>query len=214
MNPKVTILLFFKEDRGWLKDAVASVLNQDYEGEIQLLRSDEWTPEHETMNASQNLNALLPFVKGKYVKYLCEDDELTRGCVRESVKVMEEEGCDVLHGNAINRFTNADGSYNDKKYSPPILTPEVSTMKQGNYVHGGTLFYKASLFKEGYSFDESLDCAEEMDLNLKLLTDGKTFGYCNKDLYIYRRHTKQKSLGSGIDQTARAKRIQAIFNRY
>jgi glycosyltransferase involved in cell wall biosynthesis len=215
MNPKVTILLFFKEDRGWLKDAVTSVLNQDYEGEIQLLRSDIHNPHyHKLMNASNNLNYLLPLIEGKYVKYLCEDDELTKGCVRESVKAMEEQGCDVLHGNAINRFTNADGTYKDKKYSPPITTPEVSTMKQGNYVHGGTLFYKASLFKEGYTFDTSLDCAEELDLNLKLLTDGKVFGYCNQDLYIYRRHTKQKSLGSGIDQTARAKRIQAIFNRY
>ena len=79
MNPKVTILLFFKEDRGWLKDAVASVLNQDYEGDIQLLRSDLYTKDHANLNASENLNALLPFIEGKYVKYLCEDDELTRG---------------------------------------------------------------------------------------------------------------------------------------
>jgi len=213
-NPKVSILLFFKEDRGWLQNARDSVYSQDYDGEIQLIQSDKVNPLHKTMNASENLNALLPFVKGKYVKYLCEDDMLTSICVRESVEAMEEQGSDALHGNAINRFVTNKG-YSDKLYQPKILMPDVKSIKKGNYIHGGTLFYKSSLFlEEGYCFDESLDCAEEMDLNLKLLTDGKSFGYVNKYLYIYRRHNTQKSLGGDVDQTARAKRIQAIYDRY
>jgi len=214
MNPKVSILLFFKEDRGWLKNARDSVYSQDYDGEIQLIQSDKVNPNHSIMNASENLNFLLSFVKGKYVKYLCEDDELTPISIRESVEAMEKGNYDVIHGNSINRFIQADGSHRDNLYQPRITTPAIESMKRGNYVHGGTLMYRASLFDEGFRFDETLNCAEEMDLNLNLLKHGKSFGYVNKYLYIYRRHEKQKSLGKGIDQTARAKRIQAIYDRY
>ena len=214
MNPKVSILLFFKEDRGWLDKARDSVYNQDYNGEIQLIQSDKVNHNHSKMNASQNLNALLPFVKGKYVKYLCEDDELTPISIRESVQAMESQVCDVLHGNSINRFVRDDGSHYDKLYQPARTVPTIETIKRGNYIHGGTLMYRSDLFKEGFKFDESLDCAEEMDLNLNLMKNGKIFGYVNKYLYIYRRHEKQKSLGKNVDQAKRAKKIQAIYDRY
>ena len=60
----------------------------------------------------------------------------------------------------------------------------------------------------------SLTCAEEYDLNMNLLSKGALLGYCNSTLYLYRRHDEQKSLGKGIDQNARAIKIQAIKDRY
>jgi glycosyltransferase involved in cell wall biosynthesis len=212
MNFKVSILLFFKEDRGWLQDAIDSVYSQDYDGNIQLIRSDKMNPNHHKMNASQNLNFLLQFVKGDYVKYLCEDDMLTTVSIKESVKAMQEQGCDVIHGNSINRYMTGE-SYRDELYRPKLTVPTIETLKRGNYIHGGTLMYKAEIFKD-FKFDESLTCAEEMDLNLNLLKHGKKFGYCNKFLYIYRRHEAQKSLGKKVDQSERKQRIQAIYDRY
>jgi len=51
-------------------------------------------------------------------------------------------------------------------------------------------------------------------LNMRALSKGMKLGYCNATLYIYRRHDLQKSLGKGIDQVERAKKINAIKDRF
>ena len=212
--PKVSILLFFAKDRGWMQQARESVYNQTYQGEIELLRSDLLNPDHSKMNTSENLNFLIKKAKGKFIKYLCEDDELTPISIEASVEAMLEQGCDFLHGNSINRHTQPDGGYVDKLYYPRLTEPTIPTICEGNYVHGGTLFYKAELFKQGFKFDETINTAEEMDLTMHLLKSGKKMGYCNKFLYIYRRHDHQKSLGKAANQVERAKVHEEIKNRY
>lgn len=198
-----------------MHQARESVFNQTYTGEIELLRSDLVNPDHGKMNTSENLNFLIKKATGKYIKYLCEDDELTPISIEASVQAMEEQGCDFMHGNSINRFMQPDGSHVDKLYYPRLTAPTIPTICEGNYVHGGTLFYKAAMLKEmAFPFDPELNTAEEMDLTLYLLKSGKKMGYCDKFLYIYRRHEGQKSLGKMANQEARAIVHEQIKNRY
>lgn len=74
--------------------------------------------------------------------------------------------------------------------------------------------YRSTVFEKVGFFDETLDCAEEYDFNMKCLSKGLKLGYVNSLLYMYRRHDEQKSLGVAVDQNIRALKIQAIQKRY
>lgn len=215
MNPTVSIIVYFKEDRGWLKEAIQSVHNQRYDGKIELILSQS------DGSASKNLNDGIKRATGQYIRYLSEDDLLPQYSVYLSVLAMQETGADFIHGKAVNFFGypviypeghisfsgRVDGQEPELKY------PTLEKMLKRNPIHGGTVFYKAELLKNN-PFDETLDCAEEYDLNMNLLKQGYTIDYCNEFLYFYRRHDKQKSLGRGIDQVERAKKIELIKDRY
>ena len=74
--------------------------------------------------------------------------------------------------------------------------------------------YRASVFECIGLFDESLDCAEEYEFNLRCLKAGMLLGYTPAVLYNYRRHDNQKSIGKSVDQFERKKKIDAIKRRY
>ena len=201
-RPEVSVIIYWNEDRGWLKDAIHSVEVQDYSGEIELIKSHD--PDG---SCAYNLNRGIEAASGKYIKYLPEDDMLTPNCLKDSVEAMNK-GFDFIHGKAYNKF----GSKLERQAPYPV-NPTLGDMIEKNRIHGLTLMYRTDILKENL-FDESLDCAEEYDLNLRLLSKGYKLGYCSSFLGIYRRHGKQKSLGEGIDQAARAKKIQEIVDRY
>lgn len=216
MNPTVSIIVYYKEDRGWLKDALWSIRNQRYDGKIQLIEA--YNP---NQNASQNLNDGIRQAEGAYIRYLSEDDLLPPLSVYHSVNAMKETGADFIHGKAFNFFGylvlyedgNISFSGRVEKQEPKLKYPDLSDLLQRNPIHGGTVFYKTELLKNNL-FDETLDCAEEYDLNMRLLKQGYTIDYCDNFLYFYRRHERQKSLGKGIDQNERAKKIERIKDRY
>lgn len=211
--PTVSIIIPFNLDRGWLQDAIDSVYSQTYAGPIELLRSDKINPlTYQTNSVSQNINEAFKFVTGDYVKFFAEDDMLTQICIESSLEAIE--GYDFIHGNAFNLFEKE----NRPQY-PPNKFPTLEQMIYQNNIHGLTLFYRTEAIrdivkKRGFWFDESLDCAEEYDVNLWLLKNGYKLGYCDKFLGKYRRHSTQKSLGKQVDQTIRLPKIQAIQNRY
>lgn len=206
--PRVSIIIPFKEDRGWLNEAIDSVHNQTYKGPIELILSEG------PYRVSANINRAISEVTGEYIKFFAEDDMLTPICIEASVEAMQEQKCDFLHGNALNMFADRTDPY-----FPLLKNPSLQELRQTSMIHGLTLFYKREVVDKmihdrGFWFDESLDCAEEYDVNMWLLAHGFKLGYVNKFLGKYRRHDQQKSLGKDIDQTARAKRIQAIKDRY
>jgi len=209
--PKVSVIIPFNRDRGWLKDAIESVYNQTYEGEIHLLTSDKVNPEtHKGFTVSQNINEALkhPHCQGEYEKFFAEDDLLTPICIEASVNAIIEQGCDFLHGNVFNRKNGAN-----YPYYPTHKFPTLETLIPQCYVHGLSLFYKLPLLK-GVGFDENLTTGEEWNLNLSLLKQGKKMGYVDKFLGIYRHHDEMKSLGKEADQAKRFIQHEAIRNRY
>ena len=202
MQPKVSIIIPFNRDRGWLKEAIDSVNNQTYTGEIELILSQN------EKGVSYNLNRGIERANGEFIKYLCDDDRLTPNSIEDSVKAME--GKDFIHGRAISFF---DDGRKDL-FTPPVLNPDVNRMILGNCMHGGTLMYRADVFKRFGLFDETLTTGEEYDFNMKIMKGGAKLGYTDSILYEYRRHRTQKSLGHGVDQRSRASQINKIRRRY
>jgi hypothetical protein len=115
------------------------------------------------------------------------------------------EGNDFIHGVSYNIYGKRI-----ETQVPRLKYPSLSDMLIGNVIHGGTLMYRKDVFDKVGLFNEELTCAEEYEFNLRCLRYGLKLGYTDRILYNYRRHDEQKSLGKGIDQQARAKKIQAI----
>jgi glycosyltransferase involved in cell wall biosynthesis len=201
--PKVSIIIPFKEDRGWLDHAISSIENQNYGGEIEIVMSQS------SGSVAYNLNEGIKKATGEFIKYLCDDDLLTEYSISCSINAISR-GADFIHGNAINFFPNG----RIDSYIPKIPIPSLAQMVQKNVIHGGTLMYRAEVFQKVGLFDETLDCAEEYDFNMKCLAHGLKLAYCDAFLYKYRRHEDQKSLGKDVDQNKRALKIKAIQNRY
>jgi len=203
-NPKVSIIIPFSKDRGFLQEAEDSVAVQNYEGELEIIHSQS------DNTVGYNLNRGIERAIGDYIKYLCDDDMLTPWSIAESVKAME--GNDFIHGKAFNYW-------NSKKITvwiPPNPIPTLESMIDRNTIHGGTLMYRRDLFDRVGLFDESLDCAEEYEFNLRCLSKGMKLGYCDNYLYYYRRHEEQKSLGNSSEeyQAIRQEKIQKIRDRF
>lgn len=192
---KVSVIIPYRVDRGYLEQAIQSVKNQTYEGEIELILSQS------DNGVSYNLNKGVNKANGSLIKYLCDDDKLTPNCIKDSVEAIE--GFDFIHGNAINFWSNGNKQYHRSTKAKPTL----KDLKKENTIHGGTLMYRAEVFEQFGMFDETLWTGEEYEFNLRLLSMGAKIGYCNSFLYYYRRHDTQKSLGKGIDQKLRKEEI-------
>ena len=176
---KVSVIIPYKEDRGWLKEAIQSVP----EG-VQLLISQG------DGNWPENFNKVLDQCTGDYIKWLHEDDMLTENCIEDSVKAIEEQDVDFIHGDAIETFINTGRA--TKRYIPTIKKPTVNDLLRRNVIHSCTLMYRREVFEKIGRLDETLNNQEEYEFNLRCLKGGMKIGYCNKPLAFYRRHSLQK----------------------
>jgi GT2 family glycosyltransferase len=203
MSELVTIIIPYSIDRGYLNQAIESVKNQKYSNIELLIQNDN-------VNVSTNINNGIKKAKGKFIKYLCEDDYLTPNSITDSVEAIQ--GFDFIHGVANNVFPT-----HIQIQRSVSINPTLSQMLNNNVIHGGTLMFRKSVFDKIGLFNESLVCAEEYEFNLRCLWQGFKLGYTDKILYNYRRHDKQKSLDKGIDQAQRKLRIdeikQSILNK-
>ena len=96
---KVSIIIPYQKDRGYLQEAINSVHRQTYQDiELILSQSDR--------GVSYNLNRGIKKSTGDFIKYLCDDDMLTPNSITDSVNAMK--GCDFIHGNAYNLFPNGN----------------------------------------------------------------------------------------------------------
>lgn len=200
---KVSVIIPYNHNRGWLFDCIASIVMQDYKGEIEILLSKA------DAGVGTNINRAIEVATGDYIKFIPEDDMLTRNCISDSVEAIK--GYDLIHGNA---YYIKDGAV-IKSFVPDLKEFDLNKMLTTNRVHGGTLFYKASVLKKN-RFDESLWTAEEYELNLRLLKHGVKFGYCDSFLTYNRVHGLQKSVGNKeIEyQRKRTKEIERIKRMY
>jgi len=198
----VSIIIPYNKDRGFLDEAIESVRKQNYGGKIEIILSES------DNGVSYNLNRGIEMAKGEFIKYLCEDDYLTPNSISDSVNTFTK-GVDFIHGNATNVFR----THKQIQY-PRLKNPTLNDMIVSNVIHGGSLMYRKSVFKKVGLFDETLTCAEEYDFNLRCLKLGLKLGYCPQNLYNYRRHDEQKSLGKGINQEERALKIKAIQDKW
>jgi GT2 family glycosyltransferase len=200
--PLVTIIIPYRVNRGYLDKALESIHLQNYPGVIEIIESN-----HDE-GVSFNINRGIEMASGEFIKYLCEDDWLPVNSIKDSVEGIQ--GHDFIHGKAF-------GYFNQNKiveYEPPIKHPTLEQNSTKNVIHGGSLMYRKSVFERIGMFDESLDCAEELEMNLRCLQAGMSIGYVDSFLYYYRRHEQQKSLGKGVNQMVRSFKINEINERF
>lgn len=200
---KVSIIIPYNKNRGWLFECIESVFNQDYQGEIELILSKS------DAGVSENINRGIELATGDYIKFLPEDDMLTPNCISDSVDAIQY--ADVIHGNA---YYFTDGKITGN-FVPTTKSPNLAQMIRVNRFHGGTLFYKAEVLKEN-RFNQSLWTGEEYELNLRLISNGYKFAYCDSYLTYNRQHPLQKSIGNKSTeyQAKRAKEIELIKKMY
>jgi hypothetical protein len=197
---KVTVIIPYNIDRGYLKDAIASVPDS-----VQLILSQG------KGNWPQNFNNVLNQAEGAYIKYLHEDDMLTPNCIEDSVKAIEEQGVDFIHGMAIQ---HSQTSGKEEVWTPPVLFPTLQQLCEKNTIHSATTMYRREVFEKVGRFNESdqVKSFEEYEFNIRCLQMGMKIGFCPSTLAFYRRHPDQL-----IKKVSRVKRLanrQEIIKKY
>ena len=195
---RVSVIIPYKEDRGWLQKAIDSVPK---EAELILSRGNG--------NCQQNFNNGIRKATGDIIRWLHEDDMLTENCIPDTIKTFEEQGCDWMHGNAYNLHDTGHGRI--IPYIPPVKYPTLNELIGLNTIHGGTLAYRRDVFDRIGFMDEGLVWSEEFEYSLRCLSAGLKLGYCDKFLAYYRVHPGQKS---NADQVDRAINRENIRDRY
>ena len=178
-KPKVTVIIPYKVDRGWLKEAIESVPSW-----VQLLVSQgegDW---------ASNFNKAYPQATGDYIKFLHEDDMLVENGLEEAVQALEEQGADFIHGRAYT--INEDGKIIGA-FKPQKVEITYTDLQSHNYIHGGSLLFHRRIFDKLKGFDESINHSEEYEFTLRCLQAGFKLGYCSSFLYSYRQHRGQKT---------------------
>lgn len=176
---KVTVIIPYKKDRGWLQDAINSVPKG-----VQLLVSQG------DGNWPENFNKVLDQATGKYIRWLHEDDMLTENCIEDSVRTLEETGADFIHGDAYYLIQNKEGKL--VRWKSPNPNPNLQTLLKKNTIHSATLMYRKDVFDKVGRMDETLNVMEEYEFNLRCLKAGLKLAYCPTELAYYRMHDTQK----------------------
>lgn len=198
---KVSIIIPYNRDRGFLKEAIASVDQNNYQ--LILSKGDG--------NWPTNFNKGLKEATGDYIKYLHEDDLLSFYCIKDSIEAMESQKVDFIHGNAIeiNQQTKTE-----RVYKPRNKFPDLWQLLNHNSIHSATTMYRREIFETIGGFNESDKCKsfEEFEFNLRVLKAGFKIGYVDSVLAFYRRHPNQ--IIRTVDTMQRRKNRQELVNSY
>lgn len=194
---QVSIIIPVVYDRGWLDECILSALNQDFK-DYEIILASDGNPEMESFarkyglgfsivekkNLSANYNNAARIAKGDYLKMLMDDDLLTPNCLKDLWGNIGDY--DFIYADAIN--------FKDKG-SVIIRARPVNfrTVYEHDGIHCGTVMVKRSTFLVLGGLDENLDCMEDYDFYLNLLSQGYKMTYINKIVYKYRIHPGQKS---------------------
>jgi len=183
----ISIIIPYNRDRGFLKEAVASAKAQTFD-DYEIIKQQG------NCNVSKNINDGIRKAKGKYIKILAEDDLLMPNCLQDLYNGIQ--GYDFINANAYNFGINVMW-YGDNEYHESIHKGKFTNFAEmlfRNQLHQLTMLYKKSILVEMGGFDESLDTAEDYDMNLLLLSKGYKLGYINKFVGRYRLHESNKSV--------------------
>jgi glycosyltransferase involved in cell wall biosynthesis len=180
---KVTIVIAYNIDRGWLSEAVKSAekqegwrLNKDYEIIVQ----------QGHCNVGVNFNAAVKKAKGKYIKGCAEDDRLAPGCLQALYTFAEANNLDFVCADA---YSFEGKNIIERQCSE--LPMRVDELAWRNSIHGGTILYRKSAMP---LWNEDLWTGEEYDVTLRMAASGCKFGKLDEVVYWYRSHPKQKSV--------------------
>jgi glycosyltransferase involved in cell wall biosynthesis len=177
----VSIIVPYAYDRGWLREALDSIEDQDYDGQIEVVEVCRKKP------LVDNINFGIMKSTGEYICYLCDDDLLPVTSIRDRVEVIKQ-GYDFVHGCAEEMYPKRM-----EFYRPRIEVPTLQDMVFDNVIHGGTVMYRRDCFERWGLFREGLMTGEEYELNMRFISQGAKIGFVDSVCAIYRKHDGQKS---------------------
>ena len=214
----ISIIIPADRDRGWLNEAIESALCQDYpsfevilasDGNPDLKRyADRYSIRYSEVpkgNLSQNQNAALRIANGEFIKGLAEDDLLYPDALTNLRNAIGDHA--LVYARALNFGLGKEFSY-----EPPNSIDAHKLWKgKSSFIHGGTTMFRRDAFWKVGGRDESINCCEDYDFYLNLLSHGYTFTYCKELVYKYRLHEKQKSR-AGMKNRQKVK--DYLYNKY
>ena len=173
----ISVIVPYKEDRGFLDQCLKSIENQTYKDfELIVSQSDGSLP--------VNFNNGLRQAKGEFVKMVQDDDYLPPDALQHLADGIGEHKWVV--GNV---WQICSAPYIHK---PPYLDFKSQVEKYD--LHMGSTLYRTALLNAIDGMDETLETGEEYDMHLKLLSLGYVPGYIDKEVYCYRMWRGGKSV--------------------
>ncbi len=198
----VSVIIPYNKDRGFLYNAIESVVkqtNKTHIHELVLFQSNK--------NCAHNINQGLKKAKGEYVKILAEDDMLTPDCLE--ILINGINGYDFVYSDAEN-FGELDG-WPERSHDKTVT---MESMLIGNGINGGGVLYRTEMLRKVGGWDESLWTGEEYDLHLRLIKNGYKHRHVPGIVYKYRRHPGNKSISTSYNRVRRQEVIKKIKQRY
>ena len=216
---KVSVIIPVVYNRGWLDVCIQSAINQDFK-DYEIILASDGNPEMlgyakkydlgyclntGKHNLSTNYNNAAKLAEGDYLKMLMDDDELTPNCLKDLYENIGD--ADLIYASAVN--------FTPRKET--IVIPHPATFKsvyERDGIHCGTVMIKRSTFEAIGGNDENLNCMEDHDMYLNLLSKGYKLTYVNKIVYRYRVHPGQKSFRQTPERVKTGKYIKSKYRQF
>jgi len=199
---KVSVIIPYNTDRGYLHRAIQSVYNQTY-GNIEIIKAKS------DANVSTNANNGIAEATGDIIKFLADDDWLPDRAIEYIVnefKTANGKDYDFIHGIATNMHDNRT----QEVIKPECKYPTLTDLLRRNYIHGGSVAYRKEFFEKFGGFDQELWTGEEFEMHLRALSMGAKIGYVDLNVYFYWRWRGQKSTTRAKGDAYKARRVEAI----
>lgn len=199
------IITTFNYDK-YIKQALNSAISQDFNGDYEIIVVDDFSSDNTNLildtyhniiridnNSNQGIeisaNKAINLAKGKYIVRLDADDYFASNFLSEIYKCLNNKDTFYYGGYTI---VSEDNDILSTVSLPEFDSYEIKS--RGDFLASGTVYLRQALLMVGLYDDKEVNCGlENYDLILKLLQDGCSGKYINKNLFYYRRHHKNLS---------------------
>ncbi|EDN71230.1 Glycosyltransferase [Beggiatoa sp. PS] len=210
--PLVSVLMVTYNQKHFIKEAIESILTQDYDN-LEIVISDDGSNDgtqeilreyktkypnkfilvlaEKNQGITKNCNSGLSFCKGKYIAFLAGDDLMLSGKIRKQVEYMERHPkCAICYHNLevfdsdVNQFLR----YFNDKYNPAHEGNVSVTIKYGTFNCASSNMVKKEQIPL-HGFDERILMASDWLFWIETLLNGGEIHYIDEVLGKYRKHS-------------------------
>jgi glycosyltransferase involved in cell wall biosynthesis len=161
---------------------------------------------------AQSINKIIEYIKTDYVAILDDDDLLTEKGIVERINYINTEGGDLFIG-AMKVMNNNE--VNEVRHVPKGSKTELITQLLSGFrtpFHSNAVLFKKELFKRVGGMHPDLIRVQDVDLSVKLLTEGSSLTISNTIHYIYYKHRSDYKSIFQLRLKTMFYRFKMIFN--
>lgn len=218
-----------------LKQAIDSVLFQDYRSTIEIIVVDDNSQDDTStvirqkypsiclISLNQNIgayaarNLALKQAQGRYIAFLDSDDLWEPGYLSAQIKALRDQNKRFCVSALVSWYTSTD--YRVVKSQKPKLEKYTSALHHllsgGSFIFTPTsVVFPHKIFDEVGLFDEMLRMAGDTDFYIRCLLAGYQPIFTEKPLAVRRMHGKGQLTGVGNIETRKAGRIERAKKYY